>query len=267
LELLEQALMMWIYRIDPRYLVLLFLCSFAVAGQVFLGFFQKWDAIAAAVIAAVVMELAVNRIVNKQWIYPLSSVITGLGISLLLSSHQVWPYVVTSILAISIKYMIRLQGKHLFNPNNVAMVVMLFFLPQYAVSTPKQWTNSYEIMVFILILGIIAAHAAKRLDTVMAFIISFSVLAYVRHIGFGEPILFAFGPLLGASFQLFCFFMITDPKTTPPTRMARVIFASLIALTDAMMRIHEITNSTFYAAFVVTLLIGVPYRLLRHRAQ
>jgi enediyne biosynthesis protein E5 len=66
--------------------------------------------------------------------------------------------------------------------------------------------------------------------------------------------------MLGASFQLFTFFMITDPKTTPPTIKARIFFALLIALVDAYLRIHSITNSLFYASFIVTLFVGLPYR-------
>ncbi|MFC5407286.1 RnfABCDGE type electron transport complex subunit D [Cohnella soli] len=250
-------------RVDPRYMVLLFLLSFVVMGQQYLGFFQRWDQFLTAVFSSCLAEIALSRIVRKRWIFPLSALITGMGISLLLSSHLVWPYALTSIIAIGLKHFIRINGKHLFNPNNVAMSFMLFFLPQYAVSTPKQWTNGFEVMAIILLLGAIAAYAAKRLDTVIAFIAGFCVFAFVRIYVFGEPTLFAFGPMFGASFQLFTFFMITDPATTPPTRRARIVFAILIALADASLRVAEITNSPFYSAFFVALFIGLPYRIYR----
>jgi len=254
-----------IKRVDPRYYILAFLTSFVVAGQVYLGFFQQWDAFFAAVATAVVVELLLAKLTRHKWIFPLSALITGIGISLLLSSHLVWPYALTSFLAISLKYAIRYRNRHIFNPNNLAMVLMLFFLPQYAVSTPKQWTNGVEIMVLILVLGFLAAYVADRLDTVLAFITGFAVFAVARHYLFDEPWFYSFGSMLGASFQLFTFFMITDPQTTPPDRRARIVFAVLIALADAILRVNSITNSQFYASFLVILLVGIPYKYWMNR--
>lgn len=114
-------------KIDPRYYILLFLSSFVLAGQIYLGFFQRWDAVFCSVSTTVLAELVLVRVLYKKWEFPLSAVITGLGISLLLSSHLLWPYVLTSFLAIFIKFAVRYKGAHIFNPNNVAMVIMLFF--------------------------------------------------------------------------------------------------------------------------------------------
>lgn len=249
-------------KLDPRYYILLFLCCFVFAGQFFLGFFQKWDAVFASILSTVLTELLLVRFLYKQWKFPLSALITGLGISLLLSSHLLWPYILTSVLAIFIKFMVRYKGSHIFNPNNAAMVFMLFFLPQYAVSTPKQWSNGFEIMLLVLLLGFIAVYVANRIDTVLAFISGFVAFAFVRHLLFDQPLLWTLGPMLGAAFQLFVFFMITDPKTTPSTRKMRVIVGVAIAFADAILRVLEITNSQFYAAFLITLLLGLPYKLV-----
>lgn len=249
------------YRIDPRYFILLFLASFAIAGQVYLGFFQRWDAIMVAIGFSTATELVLSRLKHKEWILPISGVITGLGVSLLLSSHMLWPYALTAILSISLKYVIRYKGANIFNPNNLAMVIVLYFLPQYAVSTPKQWSNGIEVMVIILILGIVVCYLANRLDAVLAFMGGFAFFAWIRHELFGAPLFAAFGPMMGASLQLFAFFMITDPKSTPTTRRARIIFALLVALADAIFRINRIPNPQFYALFLVCLFMVVPYRI------
>ncbi|MGE6228883.1 RnfABCDGE type electron transport complex subunit D [Paenibacillus chitinolyticus] len=253
------------YRIDPRYFILVFLSSFAIAGQVYLGFFQKWDAVLAAVLCCTGTEIILNRLKNKTWIFPLSALITGIGISLLLSSNQLWPYALTAVIAISLKYAIRFKGGHIFNPNNVAMVIMLYSLPQYAVSTPKQWTNGIGVMILILCLGIVVCYIANRLDAVLAFLGSFTLFAFVRHFFFGAPLFAALGPLMGASLQLFAFFMITDPKSTPATRSARIAFAFFVALLDAVFRINRIPNPQFYALFLVCLALIIPYRLWASR--
>lgn len=249
------------YKIDPRYFILAFLFSFVVAGQIYLGFFQKWDAVFVAVLSSTATELIINRIKNKKWIFPLSAFITGMGVSLLLSSHLLWPYALTSILAISLKYVIRFKGGHIFNPNNVAMVIVLVLIPQFAVSTPKQWTNGMEIMALILLLGLVVGYMANRLDIIVTFLGSFTFFAMIRHFVFGAPLFAALGPLLGASFQLFTFFMITDPKSTPTTRKARIIFAISVAAIDAIFRINRVPNPQFYALFIVCLLMIIPYRI------
>ncbi|GIQ69358.1 hypothetical protein DUZ99_17170 [Xylanibacillus composti] len=254
-------------KLDPRYFILAFLLSFVVMGQLFLDFFQKWDTFFASVATTMLVEVVLCRWIRKKWIFPLSAFISGIGISLILSSYLVWPYVLAAVLAIATKYVFRLGGSHVFNPNNVAVVFVLFFLSEYVVTTPKQWTNDVSVMVIILVLGLVAAYVAGRLDTVLAFAAGFVLFAYVRHAWFDEPLLFAFGPMMGASFQLFVFFMLTDPKTTPAHSSARIILAFCIAAVDAWFRIHAITNSLFYAAFVVTLLFGVPYRWMLLRRQ
>ncbi|UFJ42428.1 RnfABCDGE type electron transport complex subunit D [Brevibacillus humidisoli] len=248
------------YKLDPRYPLLLFLITFAVAGQVYLGFFQRWDAIFTSLVCTVGTELVLVRLLHKKWVFPLSAVITGIGVSLLLSSYLLWPYALASVLSIVLKFLIRYKGSHIFNPNNVSLVLVLFFLPDFAVSTPKQWTNGYEVMIFILCLGMIVSYLANRHDTVIAFLSGFTLFALGRHYFFDTPLWFALGPLLGASLQLFTFFMITDPKTTPNSRPARVVFAILIALFDAILRLFDVNNQQFYAVFLLAVFVGIPYR-------
>ncbi|MGN7402004.1 RnfABCDGE type electron transport complex subunit D [Cytobacillus praedii] len=248
------------YKVDPRYFLLLFLFSFFTVGQVYLGFYQTWKALIVAVTFTTLTELFLVRLLYKKWSFPLSAVITGIGISLLLSSQVLWTYAVTSILAISLKMLIRFKGGHIFNPNNLAIVLMFFFIPSYAVSTPKQWTNGIGIMILILILGLFVTYLANRLDVVLAFLCSFALFGLGRHFIFGAPILAALGPLMGASLQLFSFYMITDPKTTPNSRKARIVFAILVAFVDAIFRVYRIPNPQFYALFIICLLFSFPYR-------
>jgi Na+-translocating ferredoxin:NAD+ oxidoreductase RnfD subunit len=253
--------------LDARYFILVFLVSFVAAGQLFLGFFQRWDSFFACVVSAMGAELLLARWLHRKWMFPLSALISGIGLSLLLSSYALWPYVLAALLAIGIKYAVRIGGSHIFNPNNIAIVLVLYLLPQYVVSTPKQWTNGIAVMVIILCLGIVAAAVAKRLDTVAAFAAGYVLFAWLRHWLFGEPLFYSFGPMMGAAFQLFTFFMITDPKTTPPDSRARIAAALLIALIDSLFRLASVTNSLFYASFVVALCFGLPYRVIRSRRQ
>ncbi|MBG9794379.1 membrane protein [Paenibacillus dendritiformis] len=248
------------YKIDPRYFVLTFLSLFAILGQIYLGFFQRWEAVFISISCTTLTEFVLSRWKKGNWSFPLSGVITGIGVSLLLSSNVLWIYALTAIISIALKYILRFQGANIFNPNNAAMVLVLVLLPQYAVSTPKQWTNGIEIMLMIMILGILVCYLANRLDTVLTFFGSFTLFAVIRHFMFGVPLFAALGPLMGAGFQLFAFFMMTDPKSTPTTRKARILFAFLVALMDAVYRIQRVPNSQFYALFTLSLIFIIPYR-------
>ncbi|MDM5335764.1 RnfABCDGE type electron transport complex subunit D [Fictibacillus enclensis] len=248
------------YKVDPRYFLLLFLALFFTAGQIYLGFFQTLDTMIVSVTCTTVTELVLVRLLYKKWKFPLSAVISGLGISLLLSSNALWPYALAAFLAMFFKFFIRFQGGHVFNPNNLALVIVLFFLPEFAVSTPKQWTNGLGVMVAILILGLFVSYLANRHDTALSFLFGFFIFGLIRHFFFEEPLWIAIGPIMGASLQLFSFYMITDPKTTPQSRKARIIFAIMVALIDAIFRNFSITNSQFYASFIISLLFTIPYR-------
>ncbi|SDN47600.1 NQR2, RnfD, RnfE family [Fictibacillus solisalsi] len=249
------------YKVDPRYFVLLFLFSFTLAGMVYLGFFQSWKSILTGIVVSVTTEVVLTRLVHKVWRFPLSAVITGTGVGLLISSPYPWIYALTSFLSIVIKMFVRFKKGHIFNPNNIAVVLVLFTLNQYAVSTPKQWTNGFEIMMVILLLGIFATYMANRLDVVLSFLGSFTLFGLLRHYWLGAPMYAALGPLMGASLQLFAFFMITDPKSTPSTRRERILFAFLVGALDAIFRIYRIPNPQFYALSLISLLTIIPFRI------
>ncbi|WP_214483041.1 RnfABCDGE type electron transport complex subunit D [Bacillus sp. SM2101] len=250
------------YKIDPRYFVLLFLASFTIGGQFYLDFYQKWDAVITSVSVTVLTEIILTKIFHKKWnLFPISAVITGMGVGLLVSSYLLWVYALTAFISIFLKFVIKFKKGHIFNPNNVAVVLVLFFLQEYAVSTPKQWSNGYLIMAVILCLGLIATYLANRLDVVLTFLGGFTVFGLFRHFVLGAPLFAAIGPLFGAGLQLFAFFMITDPKSTPTTRKSRIIFALLVAFVDAVFRVYRIPNPQFYALFVISLLTIIPFRI------
>ncbi|WP_053217792.1 RnfABCDGE type electron transport complex subunit D [Virgibacillus senegalensis] len=255
------------YKLDPRYLIIAFLLAFAVAGQTYLSFVQGWDAILLSVVSTIVTEIILTKIIYKKFIVPISAFITGLGISLLLSTIYLWPYVVAGVLSIVLKHALQYKGGHIFNPNNIAVVAMISLLPAYVISTPKQWSNGLLLMGIILALGIVVTAVAKRLSIVLSFLISFVVFAYLRNALFGLPLYAAVGPLLGASFQLFAFFMITDPKTTPNSMKSKILFGITVAFIDALFRIQGIPTPQFYALFITSIVIVIPYRYLAARSQ
>ena len=52
-------------------------------------------------------------------------------------------------------------------------------------------------------------------------------------------------------YQLFIFFMITDPKTTVGPKWAQSLVAFLIAALEAIFRLMQFVYAPFYALFII----------------
>ena len=52
-------------------------------------------------------------------------------------------------------------------------------------------------------------------------------------------------------YQLFIFFMITDPKTTVRSKMGQCVVAFLVALVEMIFRLDRVVYAPFYALFLV----------------
>ena len=67
----------------------------------------------------------------------------------------------------------------------------------------------------------------------------------------GHPLLSEVAPITGPMYQLFIFFMITDPKTTVRPKWAQSLVAFLVAAVEAVFRLMQFVYAPFYALFIV----------------
>ena len=67
----------------------------------------------------------------------------------------------------------------------------------------------------------------------------------------GNPWQSEIAPITGPEYQLFIFFMITDPKTTVRGKMGQCIVAFSVAAVEMMMRLNQVVYAPFYALFLV----------------
>lgn len=114
-----------------------------------------------------------------------------------------------------------------------------------------QWGSNITAMAVIWILGLVIVYRAKRLHVTLTYVISFVILAYVRSLIVGDTFLAEVSPLTGPMYQLFIFFMMTDPPTSVSTRKGRIIVAILIALVEFVLRLNSFIYAPFYALFLV----------------
>jgi Na+-translocating ferredoxin:NAD+ oxidoreductase RnfD subunit len=52
-------------------------------------------------------------------------------------------------------------------------------------------------------------------------------------------------------YQLFIFFMITDPKTTVRSKAGQCVTVFVVALVEMLLRLGQVVYAPFYALFIV----------------
>jgi Na+-translocating ferredoxin:NAD+ oxidoreductase RnfD subunit len=80
---------------------------------------------------------------------------------------------------------------------------------------------------------------------------SVRTLGLYTQLDHGHPFLAEVAPITGPMYQLFIFFMITDPKTTVQTTWGQCVVAFLVALVEMLLRLNESVYAPLYALFLV----------------
>ncbi|MFN2493976.1 MAG: RnfABCDGE type electron transport complex subunit D, partial [Pyrinomonadaceae bacterium] len=111
--------------------------------------------------------------------------------------------------------------------------------------------NNYWSLLVIWILGSIIIWRAQRFHISATYVVSFLLLAVLRSWITGDPWLAEVAPITGPMYQLFVFFMITDPKTTVRSRTGQCVVAFCIALVEFILRLDQVVYAPIFALFFV----------------
>ncbi len=149
------------------------------------------------------------------------------------------------------KYVLRIKGRHLWNPSNFGISLLLFLAPETVASLSIQWGNYLWPMLVIWVLGSVIIWRLHRFHITFTYVVAFIAFAFLRSWVTGSPWQSEVAPITGPMYQLFIFFMITDPKTTVRSKTGQCIVVFLIALLEMVMRLHQIVYAPFYALFIV----------------
>jgi len=232
--------------IPPAFITLILL-----VGQFTFGILDNYVFLIGAIAASLITEIILARLIFGTWKNLASAYITGISVGILIRSNVLWPYIITSVLSIMSKYVLRYKGRHLWNPSNFGVSWMLFLNSMNIAGLSIQWGSNLAAMSVIWVLGLLIVNRAKRLHVTVAYIISFVILAYVRCLITGDTFLAELAPLTGPMYQLFIFFMITDPGTSVSTKKGRIIVVIIVALVEFILRLNNFIYAPFYALFLV----------------
>ena len=239
------------FRLDNRYVAPLFITFILLVGHLSYGILESYPKTALAIVTAIATELVLGRIFFGKWLNLASAYITGISVGMLVRSLAYWPFALCSAVSIMSKYVLRVKGRHIWNPSNFGLSVLFFLGAETVAGLSIQWGNFIAPMLVIWILGSIIIYRAKRFHICLTYVISFFVFAFLRSAITGQPWQAEVAPITGPMYQLFVFFMITDPKTTVKTKLGQCIVAFLVAFAEFVCRLMQVVYAPFYALFVV----------------
>jgi enediyne biosynthesis protein E5 len=215
-------------RIDPRVFQSVTLTGLLVYGSAALGFDITPARATVLLGTALATQFLCTTLVTRERFDPRSALISGLSLCLLFRTNDPWLAVAAAVIAVASKFLVRVGGKHVFNPTNLGIVALLLITDRVWVS-PGQWGSVVWFAFLMVCLGGLVVMRAARADVTLGFLLCYTALLIGRSWWLGEPMTIPLHRLQSGALLLFAFFMVSDPKTTPDSRAGRLIFAALVA--------------------------------------
>ncbi|HEV8369545.1 MAG TPA: RnfABCDGE type electron transport complex subunit D [Pyrinomonadaceae bacterium] len=239
------------FRLDNRYVAPLFITFILLVGHLSYGILESYWKTGLAIVTALIIELILGRIFFGKWLNLASAYITGISVGILVRSPAAWPYALCSAISIMSKYVLRVKGRHIWNPSNFGLSVLLFLAADTMAGLSIQWGNYKAPLIVIWVLGSIIIYRARRFHISATYVVSFFIFAFLRSWITGDPWQSEVAPITGPMYQLFVFFMITDPKTTVKSKLGQCVVAFLVAFAEFIFRLMQVVYAPFYALFFV----------------
>ncbi len=278
---------------DPRLHLAAVIVTLQVLGQAVLHFEVSVAQILVSVGACALIELAWGFRRERAVIWPASALLTGNGVAFILrvngtrhgdwfSLRGAWIFVAVGAVSLLSKYVVRVAGRHVFNPSNVGLVLAFLVLGSGRVNPQDLWWGHFSpglalTLAVIAVGGVTIARRMHLFGMAIGFWATFAagigVLAATGHCMTAR---WHVGPLCGTSFWLavalspevfvFLFFMITDPRTSPTTAKARVAFGCAVGAIASLLVAPARTEFWTKVAILGALLIVCALRPALERA-
>lgn len=242
---------LWKRLLDSRFAPPVFITLILLVGNYSFGILESYQKTLLAIAASMVTEMLLGRIFLGKWPHPASAYITGISVGILLRSPAFWPFALCASLSIVSKYAVRVRGRHLFNPSNFGICALLFLASASVAGLSIQWGNNFASLVVIWALGSLILWRAKRFHITLTYVVAFLLLALLRAKIVGDPWQSEIAPITGPMYQLFMFFMITDPKTTVRSQKWQCVVVAVVAIIEMLLRLDQSVYAPLYALFLV----------------
>lgn len=254
------------FRFNERYIGPVLITCILIAGEANQHILESYLHTGVAILTSVLVELGLGLLYYRKPPNLASAYVSGISVGILVRSPYLWPFALCSALAINSKYVLRYRGRHLWNPSNFGIVALVLLAAPYVAVLNTQFGNSFWALVVVWTLGLLIISRLRRLHICITYVLSFAGYALLRSLLLHTPWKAEIAPITGPMYQLFTFFMITDPRTTVKSRRGQILVVFLVATVENLLRIAGSVYSaepgtilaavTTYAPFVALTLVG-----------
>ncbi|HVU75745.1 MAG TPA: FG-GAP-like repeat-containing protein, partial [Candidatus Paceibacterota bacterium] len=239
------------YRANPARFQPTASLLFIVLGIGFLNFSIGWTEAAIVIVASCVLEMALQYTLKRTFSIPWAAFSTAFSLVLFFRAIDIQYYLLAVTIAITSKYLIRLQGGHIFNPSNLAIVALTILFPAASTVQFIEWGNNTYLYLFVVATTLFVSYKTRTLSMALSFLASYTLLLIVSVSYLPETFAAHHFGILSPVVIIYATFMITDPKTAPRTMLARIIFGCTISIVYFLLELHGTRYGLFVALFLV----------------
>jgi Na+-translocating ferredoxin:NAD+ oxidoreductase RnfD subunit len=236
---------------DPRLHLSAVILSLQVIGQIWFDFEVSISQFLVCILTCVVIEMAMTAWRDAAIVWPGGALQTGNSLAFILhvngTQHGDWWtlrgwYILAAACALGIlaKYALRIDGRPMFNPSNIGIVVALLILGTGLVNPLDYWWAPWggpliAAYAVIVVGALTVVRRVHMLPMALTFLATFAVgNALLTGSGHCMTTRWSVTPVCGGQFWsnvalspetlVFTFFMVTDPRSTPSTARGRLWF-------------------------------------------
>lgn len=277
---------------DARLHTAFVIVSIHVIGITTLGFEVSIPQILAAILTAGLIDVVLTFRSSGRLIWPASGMLTGSGVALILrlvgiESGDYWSFegwhwfALVAGVSILTKYYIRFRGRHIFNPSNFGLVVAFLVVGSRVIEPLDFWwapPGPWMLIAYAVILGggVLITRRLQLFEMAAAFwLVLAAGLGVLAASGHCMTATWSPTPVCGDRFWtalvtspeilIFLFFMITDPKTIPEGKAARVVFAATLGVFTTLMIAPHSAEYGAKVGLLASLVVWSPMRGLFDR--
>lgn len=267
---------------DPRLKLSTTIFTLTLLGLTILSFQVSIPQILVCILLSAVIEAAVTYRRERILVWPASAIQTGVSVAFIFrvggTEHgDYWSlrglhlFVLVVVLSLLPKYLLRRDGRHIFNPSNIGLAWGLLLIGPSHVFSEHLWWAPLGAPVLISMAVILGGafwvlRQVRMIPTAAAFLATFFVLIGLFAVtGRSYYATWHDGPVGGSFYWvtvalspellIFAFFMITDPQTAPRSATARLIYAAATAVVAAALIYVQPTEFGIKVAILSSLLL------------
>lgn len=233
-------------RIDVYHLIIIFLVFAGLSAVYLTGNVSFLLQLIAAPLAAAIMDIGISYSKTRRLIKPLTAIISGLIIALVLPLSPLHVIAFAAAAAMILKHIIRRKGRNIFNPAALGLLAASVLF-----STDTSWWVSASLLT---ILGFLVVLKLGRLRTSAAFLAVYFIIVYATT----QQLVIDFTAVFFATI------MLIEPKTSPFTKNGKIVFGVAAAVLVTAVQLLSIGKDPFLVSLLaMNLLTGVINRKLK----